>query len=46
MTLQGGDGSQFHATKLEVLAIASPWQGQRFSTGERASEGADVGGDD
>lgn len=36
--LEGGDGAQFHATKLEVLAIATPWQGRRFRTGERASD--------
>ncbi|MGH3938192.1 MAG: hypothetical protein ACRDTG_06090 [Pseudonocardiaceae bacterium] len=38
VVLQGGDGAQFHATKLEVLAIALPWQGRRFHTGERASD--------
>lgn len=36
--LEGGDGAQFHATKLEVLAIAASWQGRRFRTGERASD--------
>lgn len=36
--LQGSDGARFHATKLEVLAIATPWQGRRFATGERASD--------
>lgn len=36
--LQGGDGVQFHATKLEVLAIATPWQGRSFRIGERASD--------
>jgi hypothetical protein len=38
VTLQGGDGGQFHATKLEVLAVAAQWQGRRFRTGERASD--------
>jgi hypothetical protein len=38
VTLQGGDGGQFHATKLEVVAIATPWQGRRFQTDERASD--------
>jgi hypothetical protein len=38
VVLQGGTGAQFHATKLEVLAIATPWQGRRFRTGERASD--------
>jgi hypothetical protein len=34
-----GDGeTTFDATKLEVAAIARPWQGHRFSTGERASD--------
>ena len=33
-----GDGNQFHATKLEVLAIAMHWQGRRFPTGERATD--------
>ena len=28
----------FAATKLEVIAIARAWQGQRFSSGERASD--------
>jgi hypothetical protein len=36
--LQGGDGARFHATKLEVVAIAAPWQGRRFQGGERASD--------
>ncbi|HYB17273.1 MAG TPA: hypothetical protein VEF71_17610 [Streptosporangiaceae bacterium] len=36
--LRGEDGAQFNATKLEVLAIATPWQGRRFQTGERVSD--------
>src|SRR5450755_3140461 len=36
--LQGSDATQYHASKLEVLAIATPWQGRRFQTGERASD--------
>lgn len=36
--LAGGDGVQFAATKLEVVALASDWQGQRFRNGERASD--------
>jgi len=38
VTLQGGDGARFNATKLELLAIVTPWQGRRFRTGERASD--------
>jgi hypothetical protein len=30
--------AQFNATKLEVVAIATAWQGHRFHTGERASD--------
>jgi hypothetical protein len=37
-TLQAGDGTQFHATKLEVVAVALKWQGLSFPTGERASD--------
>jgi hypothetical protein len=37
-TLQAGDGGQFHATKLEVIAIALKWQGRTLSRGERASD--------
>ena len=34
-----GDGeTRFDATKLEVAALARPWQGYRFNTGERASD--------
>lgn len=36
-TLGHGE-TRFDATKLEVAAIAPPWQGHRFSTGERASD--------
>jgi hypothetical protein len=36
--LQAGDGSQFHAKKLEVVAIASKWQGRTLPAGERASD--------
>ena len=28
----------FHASKLEVVAIATDWQGQTFGTGQRASD--------
>jgi hypothetical protein len=35
---QGSNGSLFNATKLEVAAIARPWQGYRFHTGERTSD--------
>jgi hypothetical protein len=38
VTLQAGDGIQFHATKLEVVAVALKWQGRSFPTGERASD--------
>jgi hypothetical protein len=37
-TLATTDGTQFHATKLEVLAVALKWQGQRFPAGQRASD--------
>jgi hypothetical protein len=36
--LQDGGSTQIDATKLEVLAIATPWRGRRFHTGERASD--------
>lgn len=36
--LRGGDGREFAATKLELIAIILEWQGRRFSTGERASD--------
>jgi len=36
--LEGPDGATFAATKIEVLAVASAWQGRRFGTGERASD--------
>jgi len=35
---QGSDGNVFNATKLEVAAVATPWQGYRFHTGERTSD--------
>jgi hypothetical protein len=35
---QDGGSTQISATKLEVLAIATPWQGRRFHTAERASD--------
>jgi hypothetical protein len=38
VTLQADDGARFHATKLEVAAIALKWQGRSFPTGERASD--------
>ena len=37
-TFKGSDGSPYNATKLEVAAIARPWQGRCFDTGERASD--------
>ncbi len=37
IVLQAGDSS-FHATKLEVAALATDWQGRKFGTGERASD--------
>jgi hypothetical protein len=37
-TLQAPDGSQFYATKLEVVGVALKWQGRAFITGERASD--------
>jgi hypothetical protein len=37
-TLRAADGSQFHATKLEVIAIALKWQGRTLSSRERASD--------
>lgn len=36
--LQTADGTQFHATKLEVVAVGLKWQGQRLPTGERPSD--------
>ncbi len=30
VTLQAGNGTQFHATKLEVVAVALKWQGRSF----------------
>lgn len=38
VTLEAGDGTQFHATKVEVIAISLKWQGHLFPTGERASD--------
>jgi hypothetical protein len=38
VTLQGEDGGQFYATKLEVLAVTLRWQGRRFPGGDRASD--------
>jgi hypothetical protein len=38
IVLQRGDGASFDATKLEVVAIATPWQGRRFSDSNRASD--------
>ena len=35
--LRGPDGD-FYATRLQVVAVAAPWQGRRFPTGERASD--------
>lgn len=37
-TLQYGNGPPFFATKLEVLAIASRWQGRSFASRERVSD--------
>lgn len=36
--LRAADGTQFPATKLEVVAVARKWQGRSFSTGDRASD--------
>jgi hypothetical protein len=36
--LAAGDGSQFHATKVEVLAVALKWQGRQLPIGQRASD--------
>jgi len=36
--LQAADRSQFHATKLEVIAVGLKWQGQQLPTGERPSD--------
>jgi hypothetical protein len=36
--LQAADRSQFHATKLEVIAVGLKWQGQQFPTGDRPSD--------
>lgn len=36
--LQAGNGETFHATQLEVVALSTDWQSNRFSTGERASD--------
>lgn len=38
VTLLAGDGTQFPATKLEVVAVARSWQGRCFPTGERPSD--------
>lgn len=38
VTLQANDGAQFHATKLEVVAIAQNWQGCSLPGGPRASD--------
>jgi hypothetical protein len=37
VTLGSGE-TKFAATQLEVAAIARPWQGHRFNSGERASD--------
>jgi hypothetical protein len=37
MVLQAGIDS-FHATKLEIIALANDWQGRAFTTGDRASD--------
>jgi len=31
-------GTPYNATKIEVVAVAAPWQGRRFSAGARASD--------
>ena len=33
-----GDSSRFHATKLQVIALAAAWQGRRFQSGVRPSD--------
>lgn len=34
----GAGGTQFHATKLEVVAISLKWQGRSLTEGQRASD--------
>jgi hypothetical protein len=36
--LQRADGTGFAATKIEVIALSTAWQGRSFTTGERASD--------
>lgn len=36
--LRDPGGAAYNATKIEVVALAAPWQGRRFSTGARASD--------
>ncbi len=36
--LRVGNGRSFPASKLEVIAVATRWQGQQFKTGERMSD--------
>jgi hypothetical protein len=38
VTLQANDGTQFPATKLEVVGVDLKWQGRSFPAGERASD--------
>ncbi|HEX8081698.1 MAG TPA: hypothetical protein VF557_15915 [Jatrophihabitans sp.] len=37
-TLAANDGREFLASKVEVAAVASAWQGKRFSDGTRVSD--------
>lgn len=37
-TLATRSGRRIAATKLEVIAVSTEWQGRRFSSGERASD--------
>jgi hypothetical protein len=38
VTLRAGDGTEFPATKLEVVGVTLKWQGRSLPTGERASD--------
>jgi len=37
-SLHGPSGAPFNATVLEVIALATKWQGRSFESGERASD--------
>ena len=38
VSMKGATGRPYPATKLEVLAVVSAWQGKKFPTGERVSD--------